>query len=212
MSTNPEQIREEIERTRASLSDNVDALADQANPAHIAQRQVEKVKASGARLLDKVMGTAEDVKDATVGRVQGAVGAVGDRAGSVGDAVAGAPHAARMQAQGNPMAAGLVAFGLGLLVASLIPASRKEEELAQSIKEQVQPLTDQVVGAAKEVAGNLAEPAQRAAESLKESATDAIETVKAEGADAVSEVQGVAKDSATEVKEDAKRSIAAIRR
>ncbi|HEY3410921.1 MAG TPA: DUF3618 domain-containing protein, partial [Propionicimonas sp.] len=156
MSTNPDQIREEIERTRASLSDNVDALAYEANPAHIAQRQVEKVKASGSRLLDRVMGSAEDVRDAAADTAHGAVDAVTDRAAAVGDAVANAPQAARRQTQGNPVAAGLVAFGLGLLVASLIPASRKEEELAQSIKEQAQPLTDQVVGAAREVAGNLA--------------------------------------------------------
>ncbi len=113
--------------------------------------------------------------------------------------MADAPQAARRQTQGNPVAAGLVAFGLGLLIASLIPASRKEEELAQTIKEQAQPLTDQVVGAAKEVAGNLAEPAQQAVENLKESATDAVQTVQAEGEEAVSDVQGLASESAQEV-------------
>ncbi|MGV8908124.1 MAG: DUF3618 domain-containing protein [Propionicimonas sp.] len=192
MSNNPEQIREDIERTRASLSGNVDALAYEANPAHIAQRQVEKVKASGSRLLDKVMGSAEDVRDAAVDGAQGAADAVTDGASAVGDAVANAPKLARRQTQGNPVAAGLMAFGLGLLVASLIPASRKEEELAQTIKEQAQPFTDQVVDAAKEVAGNLAEPAQQAVENLKGSATDALANVQAEGADAVSEVQGTA--------------------
>ncbi len=211
MSTNPDQIREEIERTRASLSDNVDALAYEANPAHMAQRQVEKVKASGSRLLDRVMGSAEDVRDAAIGGTHDAVGAVTDRAATVGDAVAGAPQAARRQAQGNPVAAGLVAFGLGLLLASLIPASRKEEELAQSIKDQAQPLTDQVVGAAKEMAGNLAEPAQQAVENLRESATEAVQTVQAEGGEAVSDVQGLARDSAEDVKDSAEQAAGEVK-
>jgi uncharacterized protein YjbJ (UPF0337 family) len=209
MTSNPEQIREEIERTRASLSDNVDALAYEANPAHMAQRQVQKVKASGTRLLDRVMGAAEDARDAVT--AHGAGGAVSDRASAVGDAMSNAPQAARRQAQGNPVAAGLVAFGLGLLIASLIPASRKEEELAQTIKEQAQPLTDQVVGAAKEVAGNLAEPAQQAVENLKESATEAVQTVKDEGQGAVSDVQGLAKESATDVKDTAQQAAGQVK-
>jgi len=37
----PEVLRAEIARTRAELSDNVDALADTANPKNIANRQVK---------------------------------------------------------------------------------------------------------------------------------------------------------------------------
>ena len=43
-SSDPEQIRAEIEQTRSSLSNDVDALADQANPRNIARRQVDTVK------------------------------------------------------------------------------------------------------------------------------------------------------------------------
>ena len=45
-SNDPDQIRAEIEQTRAALSDDVDALADTANPKNIANRQVDIVKGS----------------------------------------------------------------------------------------------------------------------------------------------------------------------
>jgi hypothetical protein len=43
-SRTPDEIRAEIERTRAGLSYDVDALADKVNPSSIAHRQTEKVK------------------------------------------------------------------------------------------------------------------------------------------------------------------------
>jgi hypothetical protein len=49
---------------------------------------------------------------------------------------------------GNPLAAGLIAFGAGWLVSSLLPATRREQELADQAKqvaqEKVQPVAQQV--------------------------------------------------------------------
>ena len=54
------------------------------------------------------------------------------------------PQAIRRQTRGNPLAAGLIAFGAGWLVSSLLPASRREQELADQAKqvaqEKVQPV------------------------------------------------------------------------
>lgn len=214
MNTNPSQLREDIEQTRSRLSDNVDALADQANPAHVAKRQVSKTKAAAGRFLDRILGTAEDLRDAAVDTahqavegVQEAAEGVSARARGVVESVADAPVAARRQAQGNPLAAGVVAFGVGLLLAAAFPPSRKERELAQSVKEQAKPLTDQIVAAGQEVVENLAEPAQEAFDSLKESAAEAVQHVQQEGSDAVSEVQDVMRESAGEVTETAQQSV-----
>jgi gas vesicle protein len=206
MTSNPSEIRAQIERTRSSLSDNVDALADQANPAHIAQRQVSKAKAAGGRLLDRVLGSAEDVRDAAVEGVHHAVEGVRDAAGGLGDSVAGAPRAVRHQAQGNPLAAGMVAFGVGLLVAAAFPPSRKERELAQAVKEQAQPLTDSLAAAGREVAEQLAEPAKQVVDSLRGSATDAVQTVQEEGSSALADVQESAQQTASEVADTARDS------
>src|SRR6478609_6861368 len=115
MSTDPEQIRREIERTRSDLSDNVNALGDKVSPGSIAKRQVGRVRGAATSVKETVMGSAADAADSA-----------GSAAGTVGDAVADAPGAVARRAQGSPIAAGLIAFGAGLLVSSLLPASRVE--------------------------------------------------------------------------------------
>jgi hypothetical protein len=47
------------------------------------------------------------------------------------------------QTQGNPLAAGLIAFGVGWLAASLIPASRPEQQAAAKAKEHASVVTHQ---------------------------------------------------------------------
>src|SRR6478609_9214298 len=115
MSNDPEQIRRNIERTRSELSENVNALGDKVNPGSIAKRQVGRVRGAAVSVKDAVLGSASDAAD-TGQRV----------AGSIGDAVADAPGAVARKAQGSPIAAGLIAFGAGLLVSSMLPASRVE--------------------------------------------------------------------------------------
>jgi hypothetical protein len=221
-STDPEEIRAEIERTRAALSSNVDALTDTANPKNIANRQVDKVKGAAVGIKERIMGAPDDpddggaVGDAT-GAVQDKVSAVGDavqgraaavgdavqdRAAAVGDAVQGgaaavgdAPAQVKRKAQGNPLAAGLIAFGAGLLISSLIPASQREQDAVSGLQKNLEPLKEKATDAAKEIAGNLREPAQQAAESLKATAADAVQNVKDEGVAAKDQVQGQVAES-----------------
>jgi len=195
MTTNPDEIRAEIERTRANLSYDVDALTEEANPKTIAKRQVDKVKDGAVGVKDKIMGSASDLGSSA-----------GDSASSVGDAVSSAPGAVKQQTQGNPLAAGLVAFGAGLLVASLIPASQKEQEVAATVKDHAEPLKQQVTEIAKDAASNLKEPAQDAAASVKATATDAAQTVKDEGASAASDVRSQAVDSKETVQQSRRTS------
>ena len=211
MTSDPNLLRTEIEHTRASLSDNVDELAYQANPVHMAQRQVSKAKAFGGRLLDRILGAAEDLKDSAVEAVHGTAEGISDKASDVGHGLSDLPHTAKQQAQGNPLAAGAVAFGIGMLIASAFPASRKEQELAGDLKEKARPLTEQVGAAAKEVVDTLAEPAKEAVESVKETATDAVQTVQAEASEAADEVKTVASDSASQVSQEARDTAHEVR-
>ena len=72
---------------------------------------------------------------------------------------------------GALLAAGLVAFGAGLLVAALVPASdaesRASQKLVDTAKEHGQPVVDQAKAAGQELA-----------EGLKGPATDAVQEVK----------------------------------
>jgi hypothetical protein len=184
MSNDPEQIRREIDRTRTELSDNVNALGDKVNPGSIAKRQVSRVRGAATSMKDAVMGSASDTTD-TGQQV----------ATTMGDAVSNAPNAVARKAQGSPIAAGLIAFGAGLLVSSILPASRVEQQTAETIKDTAQPMVDDLTDTAKEVAGNLKEPAQQAMEEVKSTATDAAATVKDHATSAADDVKSQAQDS-----------------
>src|SRR6195952_4336523 len=165
MSNDPEQIRREIERTRTELSDNVNALGDKVNPGSIAKRQASKVRGAATSVKEAVMGTASDATDK------------GQQvATTMTNAVSDARSAVARKAQGSPIAAGLIAFGAGLLVSSLLPASKVEQQAAEKVKVTAQPLVDDLTDTAKEVASNLKDPAQQAIEQVKSTATDAVDT------------------------------------
>jgi hypothetical protein len=242
-SSDPDEIRRQIERTQANLGQGVDALTEKVTPGKIVERRVDRARDAATRLKDKVMGsnpvqasshaasgvrsaasdaadqvsttasaTASTVQDAAstaVGTAQDAAstaaGAVQDAASTAVGAVQEAPQAIRRQTRGNPLAAGLIAFGAGWLVSSLLPASRREQELADQAKQQAKQVAqEKVARAAQQVAGevkeNLREPAQQAVESVKSTAQDAGQTVVEEGKSAAQDVQGRAQDAAGTVR------------
>ncbi|HXV93323.1 MAG TPA: DUF3618 domain-containing protein [Pseudonocardia sp.] len=242
--SDPEQIRREIERTQANLSQDVDALSEKVTPSKVVERRVGRAKSTANRWKDKVMGsnplsstgqgnsggftqaahgvadrasgTASHAAHAVSGTASSAAQTVSDRASSAASSVSDAassavgtvqeaPQAVRRQTQGNPLAAGLIAFGAGWLVSSLLPASRREQELAGQAKDRAQELAQPLAEQAKQVAGevkeNLREPAQQAVESVKSTATDAGQTVADEGRAAAGQVQGRAQEAGGNVRE-----------
>jgi hypothetical protein len=195
MSENPDAIRADIEATRARLGTNVDAVADKVTPSNIVHRQTDKVKDAVFGVKDRVMGAA-DTATSNVHSVAGNAGqGIGSTIGDAGSAIADAPHQAAVKTQGNPFAAGLIAFGAGLLVSSLIPPSQKEREAAEALKQAAEPVTTQLTEAAKDMAEGLREPAQEAVENVKATATDAVQTVKDEGQGSVEDVKASATDA-----------------
>ena len=184
MTDSPDVIRADIERTREELGADVDALADKVTPSKIVGRQTDKVRGAFGSFRDRVMGVADD-----------AGSSASDMAHDVAHGAADVARDVKAKAEGNPLAVGLIAFGVGLVAASLIPASHREKQLAESVKEQAQPLVDQVSSVAKEVASDLKEPARQAATAVKDSAQGAFDTVKAEAADQAGTVADRAKDA-----------------
>jgi len=189
MSTDPDKIRVDIERTRAELSSDIDALTDKVSPTQAAQRQAERVRSAASGVKDRVMGAVSDGADG-----------VGSKASAIGDKASDLPHAAASRTRGNPLAAGLIAFGVGWLVSSVVPSTRQEQRLAQSAKDQAAPLLEEAKGAAQSVADNLREPAQDAAAAIKDRAAEAGSTLKDEGRDAASSLRSDASDAADNVK------------
>ena len=95
-------------------------------------------------------------------------------ASSVGDAATGAPSAARQKTQGNPLAAGLIAFGAGWLISSLLPATEKEKQAASTVKDKASEHSDTLTAPLKEAAGT-------AKENLQGTAQDAVDLGEGHG-------------------------------
>jgi gas vesicle protein len=208
-------VERRVDRARDAatrLRDNVMG----SNPVQASSHAASGVRSAASDAADRVSSTASatasTVQDATstaVGTAQDAAstaaGAVQDAASTAVGAVQEAPQAIRRQTRGNPLAAGLIAFGIGWLVSSLLPASRREQELAdqarqqatQVVQEKVAPVAQQVAGEVKE---NLREPAQQAVESVKSTAQDAGQTVVEDGKSAAQDVQSRAQDAAGTVR------------
>ncbi|WP_433551774.1 DUF3618 domain-containing protein [Micromonospora zamorensis] len=223
MSSDPDRIRREIETTRNELSNDVDALTDKVNPRRIAGDRVGQARGAFTRAKEKVMGSsshmgqeasermshmAGSVRDETRSlghQSREAMGSVRDEArslghqsremmGSVRDEARSLGHQSREQAQGNPVAAGLVAFGVGLLAASLIPPSGRERHLAGRARTMVSEHSDQLREQASQVGhemqDNLREPAQQAAQSVRSTAQQGVAAVRDQGRSAAGQVQG----------------------
>lgn len=167
MST-PEEIQQRIEQTRTSLSEDVNRLGEKVSPGRVVSRRVDRIKGSASSVRDRVMGSPDDGTG-----MRGAASSVSDAASSVGEAAGAAPQAVRRQAQVNPLAAGLVAFGVGWLLSSLAPATDAERQLAAQAEDKAKQLGEPVKKQAQELAENLKEPAQQAVGEVKSTATDA---------------------------------------
>lgn len=168
----------DIEATRSNLTRDIDELTDKVSPARVMDRRKEAAKSRIGSIRNKVMGSASN-----------AGGSLSDTAssasGSVSDTTGGAISGLESRTQGNPLTAGVVAFGVGMLISALIPASEKESQVAQKLtevgKEQGQPLIDEAKSVGQDMAAVLKESAADSAQQVQATAQDSVETVKQEG-------------------------------
>lgn len=194
MNKDPEEIRMDIEQTRVELRGDVDAIVDKVSPSSIAHRQNEKIKNSVRRAKDAVMGTADSASEHTR-----------EALGEVGDTVHEAPARVAAQTRGNPLAAGLIAFGAGLLASSLFPSSDTEQELVKTLKDKAEPVTSELTDAAHHIAEDMKEPVAEATEAIKSSVQESAATLKDDTASEASHLKDQADDAAANLSEDVQR-------
>ncbi|RJK97544.1 DUF3618 domain-containing protein [Vallicoccus soli] len=212
MGTDPEQLRREIEDTRRELTYDVDALNEKVNPGRVVERRVTRTRTAATGLKDRIMGSAHDKVSVVQDRMHSSSDGpgVGDRLASARDHAAGTgqdvAHQARAKAEGNPLAAGLIAFGVGWLVSSLLPASEKEQQaasrLTEAAKSAAEPLKEQAQQVANQIKDDMQPAAQQAVASVKDTATQAAQTVKEEGTSAAQGVKGDAQEHAQQARQD----------
>lgn len=204
MSNDPEVLRKEVEITRTELSSDVDALTDKVNPRRIATGRMERVRGRFAQIKDKVMGTAMPGHDAAGQRAREARHRVTDTArqapaaaSSVADRARAVPQMSRERTEGSPLAAGLIAFGVGLLASSLIPPSQRERQVAAQAKhkamERSGDIKQQAGGMARQMQQNLREPALHAAQSVGSKAAQSASAVRDQGTSSAQQVRGQAR-------------------
>lgn len=191
MGTRPDEIRDEIEQTREELTYDVDRLADRTVPSRVVERRWENVKEKARGVTDKVMGARDSAQESasnTGDRVQELASNTGDRvqdlasraggraretAHTVAGTVRGTPDTVVRQTRGNPVAAGVVAFGVGLLVASLLPNTDAEKRVGSAVADRSEDLVDQVKQTGRELKDEFSGPAREAAAQVKETAQQA---------------------------------------
>ena len=123
MGQTAEELRGQLGEQRAEISRDLDAIGDRVSPQRMVERRQAAVRQRVSDIKDTVMGTAESSVDTVRDAGTSAATTVTDSASTVVD---GTRHAA----EGNPLAMGLVAFGAGLVAATIFPATRTERDLA----------------------------------------------------------------------------------
>jgi hypothetical protein len=199
-SSDPDEIRADIERTRAALSHDMDDLAETVRPKSVAKRQVDKVKEAMGGVKERVMGSDEN-EEAVADRALSAKDTVSEKASGARVAVRQAPTRVKRMAQGNPLAAGVIAFGIGMLVSSLIPPTEKEREAVSQLQENLEPVKEKAAEVARDMADSVKQSAQEAAASVKAVVTEGAGSVRQEGQTAAADVRDQAQASEEAVRE-----------
>jgi len=201
MGQDTEQLKREIEVTRSDMSDTLDAIGDRVSPGRVAQRQKNKVVGAVQSVKDRVMGTAQETQSHLTNSAHSARDTVAGAAEQTTGAVKNIPEAMVHRTEGAPMVAGALAFGLGFLVAAAMPASESEKEMSAKVMETLEPVKEEVVGAAHEMAESLKQPAMEAAQSVKDAAAEGAQAVTSTARDAADDTKQQATDSVRAVKQ-----------
>jgi gas vesicle protein len=179
MGQGPEELRHDIERRRDDLGDTIDAIGDRVSPGRIIERRRNRIIGGVRSITDRLMGTMSTGTEH-----------VSDVASTVKDHISG--DAIKHQTTGAPIGAGLVAFGIGFIVAAAFPATQPEQDLAQRAHDAIEPVT-----------GAIAETGQHLAADLKDDATQAANDIKDTATTAATDVTDNAKHQAAATKHDA---------
>jgi hypothetical protein len=116
------------------------------------------------------------------------------------------PEVVRRQTEGNPLMAGAIAFGVGLLTASVFKPSDIEKQAAGQLMEKAEPLTQGLREMGQETMEHLKQPALSAIEEVKETASDGAQAVAETAKHSADTSKATALDAAETLRSDIKDS------
>ena len=196
MGQDPDAIRQDIEQTRAEMSETVEAVGYKAD---VPSRAKEAVSEKVENVKSKVSDTATRAKEAVVGTASRAGDTVGGTASRVGDATPSRGEVKQQtrrvagMAKENPLGLAIGAAALGFLAGLAVPSTRVEDE-------RLGPVADQVKDKVKETGQ---EALDRGKQVAQEVASTAADTAKQKTQEQGQELADSAKQSAQDVKSEA---------
>jgi hypothetical protein len=216
------QLRREIDLRRERIGDTLEVIGDRVSPGRMAQRRKAAVTGAFRRAKETVMGAAEDAQGRMGDTIGGMTQHAGDGVGSMGERMSGAAHSAAgtvqhapeaitQRAQGNPLAAGVIAFGAGMLLATVLPKTRAEQQAAQQLQPQIQGAVDAARETGQQLAQTAKDDVQQAAVDLRETTRESAEHVTQEAKQAAQGVAGAGREAATNLGEQAKGAAGTVR-
>jgi ElaB/YqjD/DUF883 family membrane-anchored ribosome-binding protein len=145
------------------------------------------------------MGSASNVASNAGGTLQSAQSSVGDTATDVADRAREAPQWVAQETRGNPLVAGMVAFGVGLLLGSIAPPTEVERHAVDAMSDQIEPVRQKAMEAAGSVREEVTDATREASQHVKEQAQDAAQEVQSTAQHSVSQVKEQSQAAAHEV-------------
>ena len=180
MGETPDDIRGEIEETRARMGDTVEAIGYKADVKSRMQDAASEKK-------DSIVGSISDGKDAVVGKADSLVTRVG---GIVPDSQQVKGGAAKVGlSKENPLGLAVAGAAVGFLVGTLLPKTSVEDEKLGDV-------SDQVTEKAKETGQEALDRGKAVAKDAVEAAT---ETAQHRGRQEADAMQGSLRDKADEL-------------
>jgi ElaB/YqjD/DUF883 family membrane-anchored ribosome-binding protein len=196
LTDNPtDQQRREIEDTRADMGRTLERIEDRVSPTRIKERQTNRLRARWDRTKDRVMGS-DPHEDGLTDRMSDAT----DRASH---AVQDAPERVENATRGNPIAAGLIAAGVGALIGSMIPPSKPERELGGRLRDEFEePVRSELQHAGEEMREEMQEEAQHSVEEVKATAQASVERTRDEAEDSAHRIKDESKETAQDLRSE----------
>ena len=195
MGQDPDAIREDIEQTRAEMSETVEAVGYKAD---VPSRAKEAVSDKVENLKSKVSDSASRAKEAVVGTASRA----GDATPSSGEVKQKTRQAAGM-AKENPLGLAIGAAAIGFLAGLAVPSTRIEDEklgpVADQVKDKVKETGQEALDRGKQVAQDVAstaadtakQSAQEHGQELADSARQNAQDVRSEASSSSSPAPGL---------------------
>lgn len=188
MGQEPDAIRQDIEQTRAEMSETVEAVGYKADvPSRAKDAVSEKVENVKAKVSD----TASRAKEA----VAGTTSRVGEATPSRGEVKQQTRRAAGM-AKENPLGLAIGAVAVGFLAGLAVPSTRVEDE-------RLGPVADQVKDKVKETGQ---EAFERGKQVAQQAASSAVDTAKEQGQQHGQDLTQRARSSAEDLADQARRT------